>query len=256
MQKFRVIIPSRYDSSRLPGKALVDIAGKPMVQHVYERALQSGAASVVIATDDERISLAAKNFGAVACMTSKEHQSGSDRLAEAIELLGYGDDEIVINLQGDEPMVPPAIVAQVANDLTAHPLAEVATVCEPVMSAQKLLNPNLAKVVRDQDGYAMYFSRSPIPYDRAIFPVVDDGLPLLNNVYFRHIGIYAARVRFWRKYVAWQPCQLENLEGLEQLRALWHGSKIFVGIFQGASFMEVNTPEDLEKVRYKYSAGR
>lgn len=252
MQKFRVIIPARYGSSRLSGKALVDIAGKPMVQHVYERAVQSGAASVVIATDDKRISLAAQNFGASACLTSKEHQSGSDRLAEAINILGYGDDEIVINLQGDEPMVPPAIIAQVANDLATHPLAEVATVCEPLTSAQKLLNPNLAKVVRAQDGYALYFSRSPIPYDRAIFPVVDERQPLSGNIYFRHIGIYAARACFWRKYVAWQPCQLENLEGLEQLRALWHGSKIFVGIFQGASFMEVNTPEDLEKVRQNF----
>jgi len=249
MVKFRVVIPARYQSSRFLGKALAEIAGKPMVQHVYERALKSGATSAIIATDDERIINAAKSFGAPACMTSMLHQSGSDRLAEAIDVLGYSDDDIVVNLQGDEPMMPPEIIAQVANDLSAHESASVATVCEPLTTVAKLLDPNLAKVVRDSDGYALYFSRSPIPYDRSSFPLNDEGQSLAKDIYYRHIGIYAARARFWREYVKWEPCQLEILESLEQLRILWHSKKIFVGVSNHPSFMEVNTPEDLARVQ-------
>ena len=247
--KFTVVIPARYNSSRFPGKPLADLAGKPMVQHVYERAIKSGATNIVIATDDERIRVAAQKFGAKVCMTSDQHQSGSDRLAEVIEILKCADDEIVVNLQGDEPLMPPELVAQVAHDLAKRAQADIATVCEPLTSAQKLFDPNLAKVVRDDKGYALYFSRSPIPYDRKKFPLTDHDQSLVKDIYYRHIGIYAGRACFWRKYVAWGPCQLENLESLEQLRVLWRGGKIFVGISQQASFMEVNTPEDLARVK-------
>jgi len=246
MQIFKVIIPVRYSSSRLPGKALIDIAGKPMVQHVYERALKSGATSVVIATDDKRIYLAAEKFGAKACMTSEKHQSGSDRLAEAIDILGYSDNEIIVNVQGDEPLIEPKIIAQVALDLAQHQ-ADVATVCEPLQTAQQLFDPNVVKVVRDAQGFALYFSRAPIPYDRDNFALADT-MPI-NVGYYHHIGLYAARVNFWRKYVAWQPCVLEKIEHLEQLRVLWHGGKIFVGVSNYPSVIGVDTPEDLEKVR-------
>jgi len=244
---FKIIIPARYQSSRFQGKALAEIAGKPMVQHVYERAQQSGATSVVIATDDERIRKVAQGFGAAVCMTSDQHQSGSDRLAEAVALLGYADDEVVVNLQSDEPLVPPGILSQIVTGLLTHPAAQVATICEPLTQTQKMLDPNVAKVVRDQEGYALYFSRSPLPYARGF--VASEIKDLLPDVYYRHIGLYAARVSFWQQYVKWGPCQLEELEGLEQLRVLWHGGKIIVGVSSYASFMEVNTPEDLMKVR-------
>lgn len=247
--KFTIVIPARYNSSRFPGKPLADLAGKPMVQHVYERAIKSGATNIIIATDDERIRASAQKFGAKVCMTSDKHQSGSDRLAEVIDILKYADDEIVVNLQGDEPLMPPELLAQVAHDLAEHSQADIATVCEPLTSVPKLLDPNLVKVVRDHEGYALYFSRSPIPYDRKNFPLTNHDLSLVKDVYYRHIGIYAGRANFWRKYVAWGQCQLENLESLEQLRVLWHGGKIFVGISSYPTFMEVNTPEDLARVR-------
>lgn len=247
---FRIIIPVRYDSVRLPGKALLDIAGKPMIQHVYERAAASGAESVVIATDNERIQKVAEDFGATVCMTSPEHQSGSERLAEAIVALGYPDDDVVVNVQGDEPLIPSGIIKQVAQDLLDHDNIKVATLCEPIKDAADIFNPHIVKVVMNRRGYALYFSRAPIPWIRDHFPLQGDAS--FNNEapeHFRHIGIYAYRVGFLQEYVAWEACPLEKMEALEQLRVLWHGGRIHVAIAKEKSPLGVDTEEDLEKVR-------
>lgn len=246
--EFRVIIPVRYNSSRLPGKALLDIAGKPMVQHVYEKSVASGAESVVIATDDERIRKVAEDFGATVCMTSAEHQSGSERLAEAVVALGYQDDDIVVNVQGDEPLIPPAIIKQVAQDLIDHDNIKVATLCEPIKNTEDIFNPHVVKVVMNRRGYALYFSRAPIPWARDQFPLNEK--PNYESVeHFRHIGIYAYRIGFLQEYVGWEACPLEQIEALEQLRVLWNGGRIHVGIAKDKSPIGVDTEEDLEKVR-------
>lgn len=245
---FRVVIPVRYNSSRLPGKALLNIAGKPMIQHVYERAVASGAESVVIATDDERIKEAAEKFGATVCMTSPEHQSGSERLAETVVALGYQDDDIVVNVQGDEPLIPPAIISQVANDLIDHDNIKVATLCEPIKDSEDLFNPHVVKVTMNRRGYALYFSRAPIPWVRDKFPLKsDETLDMAEH--YRHIGIYAYRVGFLQEYVGWEACPLEQLEALEQLRVLWNGGRIHVAVAKEKSPIGVDTEEDLEKVR-------
>ncbi len=245
--EFRVIIPVRYASTRLPGKALVEIAGKPMIQHVYERSIASGAESVVIATDDERVKKVAEDFGADVCMTSVEHQSGSERLAEAVVALGYSDDEIVVNVQGDEPMIPPGIIHQVAQDLADHDNIKVATLCEVIKNSDDLFDPNIVKVTMNRRGYALYFSRAPIPWARDQFPLKQP--VTLEGEHFRHIGIYAYRVGFLQEYITWESCPLEQMEVLEQLRVLWYGGRIHVAIAKEKSPYEVNTEEDLERVR-------
>lgn len=243
--KFHVAIPARFGSSRLPGKPLVDLAGKPMIRHVYERALESGVGDVVVATDDDRVRETAEAFGAGVCMTATTHRSGSDRLAEVAETLGWSDDDIVVNLQGDEPLTPGRIVRQVADDLAAHPDASIATLCTPIHSATQLFDPHVVKVVRDANNYALYFSRAAIPWERDAFDV--EAHPEVKAC-FRHIGLYAYRVGFLRRFTTMEPCTLELLEQLEQLRALHHGERIYVGEALEAPGHGVDTPEDAKTV--------
>ena len=198
---FHVVIPVRYASQRLPGKALLDIAGKPMIQRVYERAAASGAETVVIATDDERIKEVAESFGAPVCMTSVDHQSGSERIAEAVVALGYQDDDVVVNVQGDEPLIPPTLIKQVAQGLIEHDSIKMATLCEPIKNSEDLFNPHIVKVTMNRRGYALYFSRAPIPWVRDQFPLKAN--QPLEGEFYRHIGLYAYRVGFLQEYVSW-----------------------------------------------------
>ncbi|MFI8373354.1 3-deoxy-manno-octulosonate cytidylyltransferase [Pseudomonas helleri] len=245
---FTVVIPSRFASTRLPGKPLQMIAGKPMVQHVWEQACKSSAQQVVVATDDQRIVDACNAFGAHVVLTRADHESGTDRLAEVATQLGLASDAIVVNVQGDEPMIPPQVIDQVAANLAAHPEARMATLAEPIEDAQTLFNPNVVKVVSDINGLALTFSRATLPWARDDFALHPDTLPA-GVPYRRHIGIYAYRAGFLHDFVSWGPCWLENTERLEQLRALWHGVRIHVADVLEAPPAGVDTPEDLERVR-------
>ena len=245
---FTVVIPSRFASTRLPGKPLQMIAGKPMVQHVWEQACKSSAQQVVVATDDQRIVDACNAFGAHVVLTRADHESGTDRLAEVATQLGLASDAIVVNVQGDEPMIPPQVIDQVAANLAAHPEAHMATLAEPIEDAQTLFNPNVVKVVSDINGLALTFSRATLPWARDDFALHPDTLPA-GVPYRRHIGIYAYRAGFLHDFVSWGPCWLENTERLEQLRALWHGVRIHVADVLEAPPAGVDTPEDLERVR-------
>lgn len=238
---FSIIIPARLASTRLPNKVLLDINGKPMLQYVYERALQSGAAQVVIATDSDEVKHAAEKFGAQVCMTAVEHRSGTERLAEAIKILNYSDDQIIVNVQGDEPLISPKLIAQTAADLAAHPEAAAATLCERITNAADINNPNVVKVVCDAKNFALYFSRAPIAWDR-------DGASA-DTQYYRHIGLYAYRVRTIQQYINWPICYLERMECLEQLRLLWNGSKIYVTQIEAAYSLGIDTIEDLKKLK-------
>jgi 3-deoxy-manno-octulosonate cytidylyltransferase (CMP-KDO synthetase) len=245
---FSVVIPARFGSSRFPGKPLADIAGKPMVQHVYERALQSDADRVIVATDDSRIADAAKAFGAEVCMTREDHPSGTDRLQEVVAQLGFAADDIVVNVQGDEPLIPPCVINQVALNLMAEAEASIATLSEPIEDIESLLNPNVVKVVTDHRGLAMYFSRAPIAWPRDAFAQDKTQMPTGFN-WQRHIGIYAYRVALLNSFVTWPPADVENTECLEQLRALWNGAKIHVAVADELPPAGVDTPEDLERLR-------
>ncbi|QUE74601.1 3-deoxy-manno-octulosonate cytidylyltransferase [Stutzerimonas stutzeri] len=245
---YTVVIPARYASSRLPGKPLQDIAGKPMIRHVWEQASRSGAQRVVIATDDRRILDACEGFGAQVVLTCVEHNSGTDRLAEVAAKLGLAADAIVVNVQGDEPLIPPAVIDQVARNLAAHPEAAIATLAEPIDDPRALFNPNVVKVLSDINGLALTFSRAPLPWARDEFSLGRDVLPS-GVPYRRHIGIYAYRAGFLADFVSWGPCWLENTECLEQLRALWHGKRIHVAEAVEAPPAGVDTAEDLERVR-------
>ncbi|NWL77898.1 3-deoxy-manno-octulosonate cytidylyltransferase [Pseudomonas taiwanensis] len=247
-QAFTVVIPARFASTRLPGKPLQDIAGKPMIQHVWEQARRSAAQRVVVATDDARIVEACQAFGADVLLTRADHNSGTDRLAEVASQLGLANDAIVVNVQGDEPLIPPAIIDQVAANLAAHAEAGIATLAEPIQDVQALFNPNVVKVSADLNGLALTFSRAPLPWARDSFADSRDQLPA-GVPYRRHIGIYAYRAGFLHDFVAWGPCWLENTECLEQLRALWHGVRIHVADALEAPPAGVDTPEDLERVR-------
>jgi 3-deoxy-manno-octulosonate cytidylyltransferase (CMP-KDO synthetase) len=251
---FTVIIPARYASTRLPGKPLADLAGKPMVVRVAERAARAGAARVVVATDDARIEEAVRAHGIAACLTSDAHATGTDRLAEAAHLLGLADDAIVVNVQGDEPLLSPALIRAMAELLAAHADAAIATACHPITDPAEAFNPNVVKVVLDRQRYALYFSRAPIPWARDAFAAgrdrVPEGLPL-----YRHYGLYAYRVGFLRAFPALAPAPIERFEVLEQLRALWHGYRIVVDITAGTPAPGVDTAEDLERVRALFSAG-
>lgn len=252
---FRVVIPARYGSTRLPGKPLRLIAGRPMLQHVHERALESGAEEVVIATDDERIRETALSFGAKVCMTEPAHRSGTDRLAEVAARGGYGADEIVVNLQGDEPLMPPVLIRQVAEDLAAYRAASVATLCARLTLAAELFDPNVVKVVMDQEGYALYFSRAPIPWDRDRFGRDGRGVSEIGG-YWRHLGLYAYRAGFLQEYLRRPPSPLEQAESLEQLRALWYGHRIHVAEAVAQTVAGVDTPEDLARVEALLSETR
>ena len=245
---FTVVIPARYASTRLPGKPLLDIGGKPMVQRVWEQACQSAAGQVVIATDSEAIYQVAEDFGARACMTSPEHPSGTDRLQEVAARLKLADDHILVNVQGDEPLIPPAVIDQVAANLAQHGTASIATLSEVITSAEELLNPNAVKVVTDEEGMALYFSRAPIPWPRDAFAGQQARLPTGGH-WHRHIGIYAYRAAFLHRYVNWKPAPLEELERLEQLRALYHGERIHLAIATEPVPAGVDTEADLQAVR-------
>lgn len=244
--EFRVIIPVRYESARLPGKPLLDIAGKPMIQHVYERAVESGAESVVIATDSDEIAAVAEGFGAQVCMTLSDHQSGTERLSEAVEALEYEDDEIIVNVQGDEPMIDPNLISQVAADLSEHDTVKVASVCEPIHELADLNNSHIVKVVINRRGFAMYFSRSAIPWQLGL---QNSKKADLTENYFRHIGLYAYRVSVLKDYVNWTESPYEALESLEQLRVLWNGHKIHMSVTNKKLGPGVDTQEDLDRVR-------
>lgn len=244
--EFRIIIPARMDSARLPGKPLLDIAGKPMIQHVYERSVASGADSVVIATDSDKVAEVAAGFGAEVCMTLPDHQSGTERLSEAVEALEYEDDEIVVNVQGDEPLIPSELINQVAQDLSEHTNVKVASVCEPIHSLDEVTNTNIVKVVLNRRNRAMYFSRSAIPWQLGMKTGGD--IDLSNN-YFRHVGIYGYRVSVLKDYVNWTESPYEALESLEQLRVLWNGHRMHMCVSETQLAGGVDTPEDLERVR-------
>jgi 3-deoxy-manno-octulosonate cytidylyltransferase (CMP-KDO synthetase) len=245
---FRVVIPARFASTRLPGKALLPIAGKPMVQWVYERARAAGAGEVLIATDDERIARAARSFGAEPVMTSPAHASGTDRIAAVARARGWAGQDMVVNVQGDEPLIPPRVIAQVAQLLATHSAAQVATLATPIESLTELLDPSVVKVVSDAQGHALYFSRAPIPWNR-------DGAAagLASQREFagarRHRGLYAYRVADLLRIAQLPPGDLEEREKLEQLRALEHGVRIVVGDATERPGPDVNTPADLEYVR-------
>ena len=241
-----VVIPARYASTRLPGKALAPIAGRPMVRHTWERASESGAGQVVIATDDVRILEAAQSFGALVLMTDPRLRSGTERVAEAATLLSLGDEEIVVNLQGDEPLVPPLLISQVADDLASHPLAQMSTLCERIECESDVFDPATVKVVTDRDGYALYFSRAAIPWHRGHF---ESGSVPRNASIRRHLGLYAYRVGYLRSYVAQETSHIEEAEVLEQLRALYHGARIHVAEALESPGPSVDTPDDLERVR-------
>ncbi len=235
---FTVIIPARYASTRFPAKPLADIAGKPMVVRVCERAAKSGASAVHVATDDERIASAVRSHGHSALMTRADHGSGTERIAEAAAALRLDDGEIVVNVQGDEPLIAPELIAQVASLLRERADAPVSTACHEIHDAAALANPNVVKVVLDARGHALYFSRSQIPYPRES-----------TGRWYRHAGIYGYRVGFLKRYCALAPSPLERTEALEQLRVLWHGYRIVVVISQIAIAPGVDTPQDLEAVR-------
>jgi 3-deoxy-manno-octulosonate cytidylyltransferase (CMP-KDO synthetase) len=235
---FHVIIPARYASSRFPGKPLADLGGRPMVVRVCERAAQSGAASIHVATDDERIAAAVQAAGHRFVMTRADHPSGTDRIAEAVRQLGFPDNEIVVNVQGDEPLIPPKLIAQVAALLEQLKDASVSTACHAIHDEQSLASPNVVKVVMDARGYALYFSRSRIPYPREA-----------GGIWHRHAGIYGYRVDFLKRYAALAASPLEKVEALEQLRVLWHGYRIAVALSETEIPPGVDTPQDLEAVR-------
>ncbi len=251
MNSFSVIIPCRYASTRLPSKPLLDIAGKPLIQHVYESACLSKANNIYIACDDERIEAAAKSFNANVVMTSQYHESGTDRLAEAAKILNLADDEVIVNLQGDELGMTSGVINQVAEALHLNSDCNMATICEPIHQTEEVLDPNIVKVISDENNYALYFSRAPIPWDRDSNGKLDSNFH--ERQYYRHIGLYAYRNKFLTEFSQMQRANLEIVESLEQLRALYHGEKIHVSIAIDSTGIGIDTPEDLEKAREEWS---
>jgi 3-deoxy-manno-octulosonate cytidylyltransferase (CMP-KDO synthetase) len=243
---FHVIIPARFASTRLPAKPLLEIGDRPLLQWVWQSALDSGAASVLVATDDERIRAAAVKFGADCMMTSPNHVSGTDRIAETVRTKGFASDDIVVNLQGDEPMMPAEVVARVAEGLREAAGSDICTAVAPIQSLREFMDPNCVKALRARDGRALYFSRAPVPWPR-------DSIAAERPASFlgawRHIGIYAYRVRSLLQFAAWPPTPLEMTEKLEQLRALEHGMHIHLVTLSESPPAGIDTPEDLERVR-------
>jgi 3-deoxy-manno-octulosonate cytidylyltransferase (CMP-KDO synthetase) len=247
---FIVIIPARFASTRLPGKPLLDIAGKPMIQRVWERAGASAASRVVVATDDARVAAAVEAFGGEVCLTRSSHESGTDRLQEVAVALALDDEQIVVNVQGDEPLIPPAVINQVATNLAGSQRAGIATLAKRIRTRADVFNPNVVKVVVDSSMHALYFSRAPIPWDREAWnrEAPADPAPLAGE-WARHIGIYAYRVEFLHRFVGWPPGRLEQLEKLEQLRAMEQGVAIHVDESCEEIPAGVDTAEDLQRVR-------
>ncbi len=245
---YTVVIPARFASQRLPGKPLVDIHGKPMIQRVYEQAQKSGAQRIVIATDHHAIYSAAKSMGAEVLMTRDDHPSGTDRLQEVAERLGLSDEHRIVNVQGDEPLIPPELIDQVALNLANHADAAIATLSTPIDNDEECHNRNAVKVVTDHQGYALYFSRATLPWDRS------EQWLRGGDFWHRHLGIYAYRVGFLHRYVQWPPAPLERLECLEQLRALYNGVKIHVDTARAKPPAGVDTEEDLERVRRAFES--
>jgi 3-deoxy-manno-octulosonate cytidylyltransferase (CMP-KDO synthetase) len=249
---FHVVIPARYASTRLPGKPLLLIDGRPLIQHVWQQAKASGARSVVIATDDERIVNAARGFGAECMMTAATHESGTDRIAEVARARSLTPEDIVVNLQGDEPLMPPEVIRQVAQALADSPEAGISTALAPVHSVSEFLDPSCVKAVRALDGRALYFSRAPVPWPREC---TQDERPTAYAGAWRHIGIYAYRVRSLLQFAAWPPSSLETTEKLEQLRALERGMQIQTVVLQQSPPGGVDTPQDLARVRAALAGG-
>lgn len=249
-----VVIPARYGSSRLPGKPLADIAGEPMVVRVLQRCEHSSAQRVLVATDDDRIAAAVKHAGGNVVMTRADHPSGTDRLQEVASQLGLADDDIIVNVQGDEPLIPAEVIEQVAANLANNPDCGMATLCEPITRRDDLFNPNIVKAVFDTHGIALYFSRAPIPWHRDAFAANANSTELPDGNWWRHIGIYAYRVRFLHQYVQWNPAVLETTEALEQLRAMANGVRIHIAPACADVPGGVDTPADLERVCAAFSA--
>jgi len=262
---FVVVIPARFQSSRLPGKVLADIGGKPMIQWVVEKATLSGASKVIVATDNDDVEKVVTSFGGEVCRTRADHQSGTERLAEVMAQYQFSDDEIIVNVQGDEPFIPPENIAQVASNLANQNIeavgseltskssvsknARMSTLAINIDSVDEAFNANAVKVVTDKDGYALYFSRATIPYDRERF-LGNEAISEIGEFYLRHVGIYAYRAGFIKDYVSWPTSQLEQVEALEQLRVLYQGEHIHVAVANVMVPVEgVDTPEDLEKAR-------
>ena len=245
---FTIIIPTRFYSSRLPGKPLLDIAGKPMIQHVYERATESQARRIIIATDDERIAQTARNLGAEVCLTLSQHHSGTDRIQEAATTLGLKANEIVVNVQGDEPLLPAVLINQVVKNLALHPRASAATLCEKITNSQQIFDPNVVKVTINNEGEALYFSRAPIPWSHDHFNQTPPTRPNSPD-FFKHVGIYAYRVSLLNEFISWQPSTLETTESLEQLRLLSSGHRIHVEKALQSVPCSVDTQEDLNTMR-------
>ncbi|MCC6657130.1 MAG: 3-deoxy-manno-octulosonate cytidylyltransferase [Rhodocyclaceae bacterium] len=252
---FKVVIPARFASSRLPGKPLADIAGKPMVVRVAEQAARSGASEILVATDHEAVLAAVDKHGFAAEMTRTDHASGTDRIAEVAARRGWGDEAIVVNVQGDEPCIDPGLIDLMARELAGDSDASVATACHPIGSAEEFFNPNVVKVVCDHRGHALYFSRAPIPWPRDAFAADRASLPPALPAQ-RHIGIYAYRSGFLRRYGALAPSPLEGFEALEQLRVLWHGFRIRVARVGHAPEAGVDTEDDLLRIRSRFDAAK
>lgn len=246
---FHIVIPARYASTRLPGKPLAKLAGKALIQHVVERAREAGAASVAVATDDYMVRDACQQFGVKVVMTSRRHESGTDRIAEAVAQLALPDDAIVVNLQGDEPLMPAALPRQAAALLAEDPDAGIATLCAPLEAPADFRNPNVVKLVMNAKGEALYFSRAPVPHPR------DGGADAVPRA-FRHIGLYAYRVAALKAFTQAEPCELEQTEKLEQLRALWLGVRIRVALAEARPGRGVDTEEDLRIVEKQLNERR
>lgn len=247
--KFKVVIPARYGSTRLPAKPLLDLGGKPMVVRVAERVRQSGADEIWVATDHEAVRDAAEAHGVAAMMTRSDHPTGTDRLAEVVARCGWSGDTLVVNVQGDEPLIDPAVIDQTARQLATSG-ADIATVAHPIEDAADFFNPNVVKVVCRADGDAAYFSRAPIPYARDHFAREGGGETLPGGFpACRHVGLYAYRAAFLKAYASLLPAPTEQFEALEQLRALWHGYRISVALVTTAPASGVDTPEDAERMR-------
>lgn len=254
MTDFVVVIPARFASTRLPGKPLADIGGKPMVVRVAEQATASGAGEIWVATDHSEVAAAVSAHGIKVAMTRADHPTGTDRIGEVTAARGWSDDTIVVNVQGDEPRIAPTLIRAVALHLAENPDASIATACHPITHEADFFDPNVVKVELDRRGHALTFSRAPVPFARDAFAtgrILPPGLPAL-----RHIGIYAYRGAFLRAYATLEPSPIERFEALEQLRALWHGYRIAVMVTDLAPETGVDTPEDLERVRALYPAGR